>query len=216
MRTRKKRHVTGAARAIAARGRARGLALLGAGGAAGLVLALSGAASASPGSASGGSASPGSASAGSAALTSGTIAACVNVGAAPLSYVPWRGVWRLFTNATPTCPRGSFLVKWNTSGPPGPPGPKGNTGPRGPQGKTGPQGPPGTSLLPSQLTLGVGVPLVLSGGSYGFNYPYGITYDGSHLWIANTRGNSVTEVNASNGSQDLHDQRRQLRIQRPH
>ena len=32
----------------------------------------------------------------------------------------------------------------------------------------------------------------LSGGPYGYNEPSGIAFDGSHLWVANTGGNSIT------------------------
>src|SRR5215472_5338676 len=64
----------------------------------------------------------------------------------------------------------------------------------------GGQGPPGPTLLPSQVTLGVGVPDVLNAGGYGFSAPAGIAFDGTHLWIANVAGNSVTEVNAADGS----------------
>ncbi len=38
------------------------------------------------------------------------------------------------------------------------------------------------------------------GGSYGFNYPVGIAFDGTHIWVTNPPGNSVTELNASNGA----------------
>ncbi len=41
---------------------------------------------------------------------------------------------------------------------------------------------------------------VLTGGNYGFNYPHGVAYDGTHLWITNEGGDSVTEVNASDGA----------------
>jgi len=34
----------------------------------------------------------------------------------------------------------------------------------------------------------------LSGGSYGFSYPDGVAFDGSHIWVTNPTGNSVTEV----------------------
>jgi DNA-binding beta-propeller fold protein YncE len=37
-------------------------------------------------------------------------------------------------------------------------------------------------------------------GSYGFSGPLGIAFDGSHLWVMNSTGNSATELNASNGS----------------
>lgn len=68
---------------------------------------------------------------------------------------------------------------------------------RGPQ---GPPGPAGTELLPGQLSLGVGVPQVLSGARYGFGVPFGITFDGTHLEISNVGGSAVTEVNDSDGS----------------
>jgi hypothetical protein len=158
------------------------LAVLGAGGVAGLVLTV-------PASASG-------PAQGAAAPPSTTIAACVNISAEPLSYVPLRGMWKVYANATPSCPRDSFLVKWNVSGPQGPPGPQGPRGPRGGTGATQPQGPPGSRLLPAQLTQGVGIPTVLdSGGTYGSrSSPQAIAYDGSHLWIANPGGTSVTAI----------------------
>ena len=34
----------------------------------------------------------------------------------------------------------------------------------------------------------------LSGGNYGFNHPYGIAADRSHVWVANNAGQSVTEL----------------------
>jgi len=40
----------------------------------------------------------------------------------------------------------------------------------------------------------------LSGSSYQFDGPEAIAYDGSHLWITNASGNSVTEINATDGS----------------
>ncbi len=40
---------------------------------------------------------------------------------------------------------------------------------------------------------------VYSGGSYGFSVPIAIAADGTHIWVANYKGNSVTEMNASNG-----------------
>ena len=40
----------------------------------------------------------------------------------------------------------------------------------------------------------------LSGASYGFGSPLGIAFDGSHLWVTNDVGNSVTEFNKSDGS----------------
>ena len=41
---------------------------------------------------------------------------------------------------------------------------------------------------------------VYSGDSYGFNHPLAIAVDGTHVWVANYGGGSVTELNASNGS----------------
>ena len=41
---------------------------------------------------------------------------------------------------------------------------------------------------------------VLSGGSYGFSNPAGIAADGTHIWVTNNAGNSVTELNRSDGS----------------
>ncbi|MGH2977777.1 MAG: YncE family protein, partial [Gaiellaceae bacterium] len=40
----------------------------------------------------------------------------------------------------------------------------------------------------------------LSGGSFGFSFPEGVAFDGSHIWVANATGNSVTEMNTSDGS----------------
>jgi hypothetical protein len=43
----------------------------------------------------------------------------------------------------------------------------------------------------------------LSGGSYGFNAPTAIAFDGTDLWVTNAYGNSVgsvTELSASDGS----------------
>ena len=37
---------------------------------------------------------------------------------------------------------------------------------------------------------------VYQGGSYGFSQPEGVAFDGSHLWVTNVAGNSVTELPA--------------------
>ena len=37
-------------------------------------------------------------------------------------------------------------------------------------------------------------------GSYGFDYPLGIAFDGTHLWVDNYGGNFVTERDASDGT----------------
>jgi DNA-binding beta-propeller fold protein YncE len=36
----------------------------------------------------------------------------------------------------------------------------------------------------------------VSGGSYGFNYPDGIAFDGTHIWVTNEGNNSVTDIQA--------------------
>jgi hypothetical protein len=35
---------------------------------------------------------------------------------------------------------------------------------------------------------------VVGATAYGFNVPVGIAFDGTHLWVTNWRGNSVTEI----------------------
>jgi hypothetical protein len=78
-------------------------------------------------------------------------------------------------------------------------GPKGATGPAG---QTGPQGPAGTPPQPDLSRVAAlnwwGGPY--SGSAYGFNEPNAIAFDGTHLWVTNAGGNSVTEINAGNGS----------------
>ena len=41
---------------------------------------------------------------------------------------------------------------------------------------------------------------VISGSSYGFQYPDGISSDGTDVWVANETGSSVTELSASTGA----------------
>jgi hypothetical protein len=63
--------------------------------------------------------------------------------------------------------------------------------------------PPGptASTASSRLPTGdAGAYRVLTGGSYGFDGPTGLAIDGPHLWVTNSDGNSVTELNASDGS----------------
>jgi DNA-binding beta-propeller fold protein YncE len=38
---------------------------------------------------------------------------------------------------------------------------------------------------------------VIRGSSYGFDFPDAIASDGTHLWVANEVGDSVTEFSAS-------------------
>jgi ribosomal protein S18 acetylase RimI-like enzyme len=70
----------------------------------------------------------------------------------------------------------------------------------GKKGATGRPGTPGRTLLPGQVTLGVGLPDVLSATGDKISEPDAVAFDGSDLWIANSSANSVTEVRASNGS----------------
>ena len=35
---------------------------------------------------------------------------------------------------------------------------------------------------------------------WGFNSPLGVSSDGTHVWVANVQGNSVTELDASDGA----------------
>jgi hypothetical protein len=77
-----------------------------------------------------------------------------------------------------TCPKGAFSVQWSVRGP------RGAQGPRGARGATG------ASDWPS----------VFASPAYDFSSPNGMASDGSHLWIANPIGDSVTEVKVSDGS----------------
>ncbi len=45
-----------------------------------------------------------------------------------------------------------------------------------------------------------GINVFSNSSGYGFNYPTDIAYDGTHLWVTNIYGDSVTEMNRSNGS----------------
>jgi hypothetical protein len=38
------------------------------------------------------------------------------------------------------------------------------------------------------------MPVVLSAASYGFNSPTSLAFDGSHLWVANNFGTSVSVI----------------------
>ena len=41
---------------------------------------------------------------------------------------------------------------------------------------------------------------MLSGTRYGFDAPNQVVFDGTHLWVANSGGSTLTEVNPSDGS----------------
>ena len=98
-----------------------------------------------------------------------------------------------------TCPTGYKKVNWNAVGPQGIqgiPGSRGPMGTAGTPGANGKDGSPVTCILVTLCTWGYNY----SGGSYGFNFSRDVAFDGAHLWVINTGGNSVTELNASDGS----------------
>lgn len=84
------------------------------------------------------------------------------------------------------------------TGPQGPTGPAGAIGPQGPAGAAGRQGPVGSPPVPDLTRAGElnWYGGAYSGGSYGFNHPYGVAFDGTHIWVTNLIGDSVTSVNA--------------------
>jgi len=55
-------------------------------------------------------------------------------------------------------------------------------------------------LRPGSHGPSAAIARVYSGASYGFNAPNRIADDGTHVWVTNPPGNSVTELNASDGS----------------
>ena len=85
----------------------------------------------------------------------------------------------------------------------------GSQGPKGAAGPQGPRGPQGVMPLPDLAkvaTLGWWGG-VYSSATYGFSFPDAVAFDGTHLWVVNedhlasqTGGNSVTELNAADGS----------------
>ena len=86
-----------------------------------------------------------------------------------------------------TCPVGYKAVSWNAVGP------QGVSGLKGTNGKDGSSV---ACILVTLCTWGT----TYSGASYGFSAPQGIASDGVHLWVANEFGDSVTELNAADGS----------------
>ncbi|HEY5908556.1 MAG TPA: DNRLRE domain-containing protein, partial [Vicinamibacteria bacterium] len=92
-------------------------------------------------------------------------------------------------------------------GPPGPPGatggqgPQGDAGPQGATGATGPQGPPGTGLSSLQVAL----LRWYDGGARGPDFaveasPFGVAFDGDHIWVANAASDEVSKLRASDGA----------------
>jgi hypothetical protein len=94
------------------------------------------------------------------------------------------------------CPKRTKKVTIAARGPAGTAGKPGAQGKTGAQGKIGAQGPAGTPPAPdlsrvAELNWWGGS---YGGSSYGFDSPIGIVFDGTHLWITNNDGNSVTEI----------------------
>jgi hypothetical protein len=56
------------------------------------------------------------------------------------------------------------------------------------------------AAAPGGAAAPFGLAGVYSASRYGFNYPYAIAADANHVWVANDSGNSVTELDAGNGS----------------
>ncbi len=118
--------------------------------------------------------------------------------------ITWRGNWNRSTSyeALDAVAYGGSSYAANTAGKGRIPttnpvfrSPLVQAGSRGAAGAQGPPGSPGGGgLLPGQLTLGTGVPVVLSRGRYGFSVPEQVAFDGSHLWITDSAGNSVTAI----------------------
>jgi hypothetical protein len=53
---------------------------------------------------------------------------------------------------------------------------------------------------PGASNVQVPVTTTLNDTGFGFSNPSSIVTDGTNLWIANTQGNSVTEINATSGA----------------
>jgi hypothetical protein len=70
------------------------------------------------------------------------------------SHFPWHSVWKTSTSPV-SCPRESFSISWNQTGPQGPAGPQ---GPKGDTGATGPQGPAGTFGSIHTFSFGTDLP----------------------------------------------------------
>ena len=50
---------------------------------------------------------------------------------------------------------------------------------------------------PGQIAIEIEFRRVLSGGAYGFDDPTAPAFDGTHIWVTNTNGNSVTDIQAT-------------------
>ena len=126
------------------------------------------------------------------------------------SAVVWRGNWKAsvsYSSHDAVAYQGSSYVATVANAGQSPPTHPGDwlvlaqAGPKGAVGQAGPPGSPGRGgLLPGELTLGVGVPVILNSADYGFSNVVAIASDGSHVWVVNTSGDSVTEIDAQDGS----------------
>ena len=126
------------------------------------------------------------------------------------SAVVWRGNWKAsvsYSSHDAVAYQGSSYVATVANAGQSPPTHPGDwlvlaqAGPKGAVGQAGPPGSPGRGgLLPGELTLGVGVPVILNSADYGFSNVVAIASDGSHVWVVNTSGDSVTEIDGQDGS----------------
>ena len=87
------------------------------------------------------------------------------------------------------------------TGPQGEPGPTGATGPQGATGATGPQGETGGTVRMSRdqiarLAWYEHRPATVTVGSF----PFGVAFDGSHMWVANFVSSTVSKIDTSTNS----------------
>ena len=98
--------------------------------------------------------------------------------------------------AGPTGPTGSQ----GSQGIQGMPGPTGPAGPPGATGPAGPAGPPGAGLNSLKVAL-LQWGEAIQGGDFPVgSSPFGVAFDGAHIWVANFGSNNVSKVRASDGT----------------
>jgi hypothetical protein len=81
-------------------------------------------------------------------------------------------------------------------GPIGPAGPVGPAGPTGATGTTGPTGLAGQGLAETRAALLQWYPSAYAVG----DYPYGLAFDGTNIWVANWGSNTVTKLLPTSGA----------------
>ena len=97
------------------------------------------------------------------------------------------------------CNSGEYGIALNIEGKQGPVGPRGPVGPQGPQ---GPEGPPGPQQGRDPLQVAL-LRWYQANQTTSFNVgsaPYGVAFDGTCIWVANYNSDTVTKLNASDGS----------------